>query len=183
MSKKPERTFVQLLKASPLFDYHHELAGLVKEHGEGLPLLLALLEQKFITKDEGCRLYAESLGYAYVDPFASIITDEAIAAVPAEIARKANVIGLYVINGVLTTAMSKPDDEALVRRVGQIAQMPASPVFALPREIEDAILIQYSNEKNIEDSLGELERSTLFDNPDLACMGALLARSACAALL
>ena len=168
MAKKTDRTFVQLLKASPLFDYHHELAGLVKEHGEGVPLLQALLEQKFIPKDDACRLYAEALGFAYVDPFASIITDEAVAAVPAEIARKANVIGLYVINGVLTAAMSKPDDEALVRRIGQIAQMPVSPVFALPREIEDAIHIQYSNEKNIEDSLGELERSTLFDDPDLA---------------
>jgi len=168
VAKKTDRTFVQLLKASPLFDYHHELAGLVKEHGEGVPLLQALLEQKFIPKDDACRLYAEALGFAYVDPFASIITDEAVAAVPAEIARKANVIGLYVINGVLTAAMSKPDDEALVRRIGQIAQMPVSPVFALPREIEDAIHIQYSNEKNIEDSLGELERSTLFDDPDLA---------------
>ncbi len=168
MAKKTDRTFGHLLKASPLFDYHHELAGLMKEHGEGLPLVLALLDQKFIPKDDACRLYAESLGFAYVDPFASIITDEAVAALPAEIARKANVIGLYVINGVLTAAMSKPDDEALVRRIGQIAQMPISPVFALPREIEDAIHIQYSNEKNIEDSLGELERSTLFDDPDLA---------------
>ena len=27
----------------------------------------------------------------------------------------------------------------MIRRLGQIAQMPLSPVFALPREIEDAI--------------------------------------------
>lgn len=168
MQKKPDRSFPQLLKASPAFDYHHELTGLVREHGEGLPLLHALLEQKYIPKDDACRLYAEALGFAYVDPFASIITDEAVATLPPEIARKAGVIGLYVINGVLTAAMSKPEDEALVRRVGQIAQMPVSPVFALPREIEDAISIQYSSEKNIEDSLGELERSTLFDDPNLA---------------
>ena len=168
MAKKPEKTFAQLLKTAPNFDYHHEVANLTKELGEGLLLLHALLEQKFIPKEDACRLYAESLGFAYVDPFASIITDEAVAAIPAEIARKANVIGLYVINGVLTTAMSKPEDEALVRRISQIAQMPASPVFALPREIEDAINIQYSNEKNIEDNLGELERSTLFDDPNLA---------------
>lgn len=168
MQKKPERSFVQHLKASPAFEYHHELAGLVREQGEGLPLLLALLDQKYISKEDGCRLYADSLGFAYVDPFASIITDEAVATLPAEIAKKAGVIGLYLINGVLTAAFSKPDDEALVRRISQIAQMPVSPVFALPREIEDAILIQYSSEKNIEESVGELERSTLFDDPDLA---------------
>jgi type IV pilus assembly protein PilB len=168
VQKKPDRTFVQLLKAAPAFDYDHELAVLVKEHREGLPLLHAVIEQKLVTKDEACRLYGDSIGFAYVDPFASLITEEAVAAIPVEIAKKVGVIGLYVIQGVLTAAFSKPEDEALVRRVGQIAQMPVSPVFALPREIEDTVLIQYSSEKNIEDGLGRLERSTLFDDPDLA---------------
>ncbi len=168
MQKKPERSFPQLLKASPAFDYHHELAALIKDHGEGLPLLHAVIEQKLCPKDEACKLYADSLGFAYVDPFASIITEEAVTAIPVEIAKKVGVVGLYVIQGVLTAAFSTPEDDALVRRVGQIAQMPVSPVFALPREIEDTVLIQYSNEKNIEDSLGRLERSSLFDDPDLA---------------
>ncbi len=168
MLKKSDRGFIQLLKDTPAFDYDHELAALVKEHGGGLPLLHAVIDKKICPKDHACRLYAESLGFAYVDPFASLITDEAVAAIPVEIAKKAGVIGLYVIQGVLTAAFSKPEDEALVRRVGQIAQMPVSPVFALPREIEDIVLIQYSSDKNIEDSLGRLERSTLFDDPDLA---------------
>jgi type II secretory ATPase GspE/PulE/Tfp pilus assembly ATPase PilB-like protein len=43
-----------------------------------------------------------------------------------------------------------------------------SPVFALPREVDDAIAIHYSNEERLEDSLGQLERSTLFDQPELA---------------
>jgi type IV pilus assembly protein PilB len=73
-----------------------------------------------------------------------------------------------VLNGVLTVAMSNPGDTELVRRLGQIAQLPVSPVFALPREIEDAIAIHYCTEKGIEESLGELERSSLFDRPDIA---------------
>ncbi len=168
MPKKSDQSFVALLRASPTFDYPHELAGLIRDHGEGLELLLALIDQKFFPKDDACRLFAESQGFAYVDPFASIITDEAVAAIPPEIAKKAGVIGLYTINGVLTAAFSRPDDPVLVRRIGQIAQLAISPVFALPREIEDAILIQYSSEKNLEDSVGELERSNLFDDPDLA---------------
>ena len=45
--------------------------------------------------------------------------------------------------------------------------MPVSPVFALPRDIDDAILIQYSNEKNLEETLAELGGSSVFDNPNL----------------
>ncbi|HQL21950.1 MAG TPA: GspE/PulE family protein, partial [Opitutaceae bacterium] len=65
-------------------------------------------------------------------------------------------------------ALASPNDADLIRRLGQIAQIPLSPVFALPREIEDAIAIHYSNEKSLEDSLLGLERSTVFDQPDLA---------------
>jgi len=64
--------------------------------------------------------------------------------------------------------MASPDDQETVKRLGQIARMPVSPVFALPREVDDSIAIHYSNEDRLEDSLGQLERSSLFDNPELA---------------
>jgi type IV pilus assembly protein PilB len=105
---------------------------------------------------------------AYVDPFASVITDEAIARIPSEIAKKTKSIGLYVLDGVLTVAMADPLDADLVKRLGQIAEMPVSPVFALPREIEDATAIHYCTERSIEESISELEHSALFDKPDLA---------------
>jgi type IV pilus assembly protein PilB len=64
--------------------------------------------------------------------------------------------------------MATPGDADLIKRLSQIVQMPVSPVFALPREIADAISIHYCTEKNLEDSLNELERSSLFDQPNLA---------------
>jgi len=64
--------------------------------------------------------------------------------------------------------MASPDDQETVKRLGQIARIPVSPVFALQREVEDSIAIHYSNEERLEVSLGQLERSSLFDNPDLA---------------
>jgi type II secretory ATPase GspE/PulE/Tfp pilus assembly ATPase PilB-like protein len=161
--------FGDRIRATRNFDYGTELATLEQQHRDGgLPLLMAIIEGKILPKDEACRLYADTLGVAYVDPFASVITDEAVAALPVEIARKAKVLGLYVIEGVLTAAFASPNDADLVKRVSQIAQMPVSPVFALSRDIEDAMLIQYSSEKNLEESLSELERSSLFDQPDQA---------------
>jgi type IV pilus assembly protein PilB len=137
-------------------------------HGDTPDLVQALIDKKLVTKDDGCRFWADSMNFAYVDPFVSVITDDAIEKIPLEVAKKTKAIGLYIFNGVLTVAMASPDDQETVKRLGQIARIPVSPVFALPREVEDSIAIHYSNEERLEVSLGQLERSSLFDNPELA---------------
>jgi len=46
--------------------------------------------------------------------------------------------------------------------------MPVSPVFALPRDVIDAVQVHYSSEKNLEQNLSELERSSLFGDGDIS---------------
>ncbi|ACB77133.1 GspE/PulE family protein [Opitutus terrae] len=167
MSNPRSSTFLTAIRNRPNFDYTQELAALVERHGVGVELVEALIDEKILPKEDVCKSWADSLGVAYVDPFASVITDEAVERIPVEIARKTRAIGLYVVQGVLTVALATPLETELVKRLGQIAQMPISPVFALPREIEDAISIHYCTEKNLEESLNELESSSLFDKPDL----------------
>ena len=168
MENPKSNSFLERIRALPNFDYSSEVAGLAARHGESLLLLQAVIDEKFLTKDDACRYWADAMNVAYVDPFASVITDEAIEKIPSEVARKVKAIGLYVLNNVLTVAFASPNDPELVRRLGHIVQMPISPVFALPREIEDAISIHYCTEKGLEESLGELERSSLFDRPEMA---------------
>ena len=168
MENPKSNSFLERIRALPNFDYSSEVAGLAARHGESLILLQAVIDEKFLTKDDACRYWADAMNVAYVDPFASVITDEAIEKIPSEVARKVKAIGLYVLNNVLTVAFASPNDPELVRRLGHIVQMPISPVFALPREIEDAISIHYCTEKGLEESLGELERSSLFDRPEMA---------------
>ena len=169
MPEKRNKSFLELLRRVPEFSSPDELAELVERHGADTPALLqAVIEAKLVGKDEACRQWANALGFAYVDPFASIVTDEAVARIPSEIARKTHAIGLYVIEGTLTVAMATPEDEALVKRLGLIAQLPASPVFAPAREIDDAISIHYANEGDIEQSLSEFEHSALFDRTDMS---------------
>jgi type IV pilus assembly protein PilB len=86
--------------------------------------------------------------------------------IPHEIAQKTHALGLYIIEGILTVAMAAPEDEPLLRRLSQIAQMPVSPVFASAREIDDAISIHYSNDRDIGQSLSALEREDLFNRAD-----------------
>jgi type IV pilus assembly protein PilB len=161
-------TFLERIRALPNFDYTGEVASLASRYGESLQLLQAIIDEKFLTKDDACRYWADAMNVAYVDPFASVITEEAIEKIPSEVARKVKAIGLYVLNNVLTVAFATPNDPELVRRLSHIVQMPISPVFALPREIEDAISIHYCTEKGLEESLNELERSSLFDRPEMA---------------
>ncbi len=164
--RKP--SLAEQIRALPRFDFEIELAALEQKHGDGLALLEALVESRLIAKDTACRFYADFLGFTYVDPFASLITQEAVSVVPIEIAKKVNMIGLYIIDGVLTAAFAQPEDDAIVKRISLIVQMPVSPVFALPRDITDSILIQYSSEKSLEETLVELGVSTVFDHPERA---------------
>lgn len=156
------------MRALPRFDYIKEVTALAARLGENTQLLQAIIEENYLTKDDACRHWADSLNVAYVDPFASLITEEAVEKIPLEVAKKARAIALYIVDGVLTVAMADPRDQELVRRLGQITQHPISPVFALPREIEDAIAIHYCTEKGIEDGLADLEGSSLFNQPDMA---------------
>ena len=168
MANPPSKLFLERIRKLPNFDYAQELTSLVGRHGETPQLVQAIIDDRILSKDDACRYWADSLRVAYVDPFASVITEEAVATIPAEVAKKVKAIGLYLLDGVVTVAMAAPNDTELVRRLSQITQMPVSPVFALPREIEDAIAVHYCTEKGLEDSLNELERSSLFDKPEIA---------------
>jgi len=161
-SSPVNKAFLQALRALPYYDFSREMTALAQKHGPGtLDLLQALIEHKLLPKDEACRLWANSINHAYVDVLASIITEEALEKIPQGIAQKTQAIGLYLIDGVLTVAMARPDDEDTVRRLRQIVQLPLSPVFGLPCEIENAIAIQYSTEKSLTQMLEEAEKSGL----------------------
>ena len=161
-------TFFGRLRSLPKFGSEAELQSLFERHGDTPELVQGVVDAKIAVKDEACRVWADALNVAYVDPFVSVITDEAIDRIPLEVAKKVRAVGLYIFNGVMTVAMAAPDEAETAKRLGSIARIPVSPVFALPREVEDSIAIHYSNEERLEDSLGQLERSSLFDNPDLA---------------
>jgi type IV pilus assembly protein PilB len=160
--------FYNRLRALPNFSSETELRALLERHGDTPELAQAVVDAKIGPKDEVCRFWADTMNVAYVDPFVSVITDEAIDKIPLEVAKKVRAVGLYIFNGVMTIAMASPDENETAKRLGSIARIPVSQVFALPREVDDAIAIHYSNEERLEDSLGQLERSSLFDNPDLA---------------
>lgn len=124
-----------------------------------LELIESLIDSDAITKEVGCHLWSNRLGRAYVDPLSTIISPEAIACVPIEIARKGNLMPLYVIENALTVAMPNPDDKDLVRRLSAITGKEISPVFCLNNEVRDAIELHYSTDQTVQELIAQLERT------------------------
>ncbi|MDB6127913.1 MAG: type secretion system protein, partial [Verrucomicrobia bacterium] len=102
------RSFPDRLRQLPGFAGVAELPSLQARHGVTVELVQALIDEKLLPKDEACRAWADSLGFAYVDIFASVVTDEAVAKIPVDVAKKINVLGLYLIDGTMTAAMADP---------------------------------------------------------------------------
>ena len=159
--------FTNLIRKLPHVDSEEELNALISHHGTSPALLQGIIDARILTKDDACRLWADSLNVAYVDPFSSVVTDEAIAKLPAEIARKTHALPLYILGEGLTVAIATPDDADVIKRLSQITQMIVSPVFAMQREIDDSIAIYYSTEEKLAENLSALEHSNIFDDPNL----------------
>ncbi len=161
MPGKPNKDFLRLLRETKPFLAEAEITRLEKKYGEGtLEFVEAMIIENLISHSEACRLFSNCIGHAYVDPFASVVTPEALEAVPPAIARKAQVLPLYLINDVITIAFSDPADEALVNRLAGITGLDVSPVFALPSEIRDAIEIHYATEEDVRSIIDELAASS-----------------------
>ncbi len=124
---------------------------LQRSGGATLAFLEEIIEKELMSKGRACRMWADALDVAYVNPLIAVVTTDSVQRIPLEIARKAQVIGLYVINNVLTVAMANPQDGRLVKQIEAIANVEVSPVFAPPREIDHAIQIYYTTQNNVED--------------------------------
>src|SRR5580692_11001456 len=108
------------MRETPNFVGHAELRSMGEHYGDSPELVQAVIDAKMIVKDDACRFWADTMNVAYVDPFVSVITDEAIEKIPLEVAKKVRGIGLYIFNGVLTVAMAAPDDTETAKRLGLI---------------------------------------------------------------
>jgi len=158
---KANKEFLRILRETKPFLAEAEISRLEKKYGEGtLEFVEALIVENLVSHSEACRLFSNCIEYAYVDPFASVVTPEALDKVPAAIARKAQVLPLYLINDVITIAFSDPADQAMVNRLSGITGLDVSPVFALPSEIRDAIEMHYATEEDVRSIINELAASS-----------------------
>ena len=79
--------FFARLRATPNFGSEDELRALAEKHGDTPELVQGVIDSKIVGKDDACRFWADGMNVAYVDPFVSVITDEAIEKIPLEVAK------------------------------------------------------------------------------------------------
>jgi type IV pilus assembly protein PilB len=126
--------------------------------GVNLQFLEEIIDRELVPKSKACRMWADGLDLAYVNPLIAVVTQDAVACIPEEIARKGQAIGLYVIEDVLTVAMAEPRDPRLLRQIEAISGVGISPVFAPPREINDAIEIHYKTQEKVLEDIEQFEK-------------------------
>lgn len=158
--KRNNADFLRLLGDSEHHPGGDAIEPLLKKNGGcNVAFLEDLIANTRVPKEKVCRLYGEALGFAYIDPLVAIVTRDAVEVIPAEISRKAGVIGLYMINGVLTIAMGDPRDSELIRRLESITQKKISAVFSLPCEIQAAIEMHATSEEEIGETIQLFEKN------------------------
>lgn len=153
-----DRSLLSLLRdvVPDIPEENHALIAKIAESGQVAKLEEAVAKE-LLSKEQACSLWANRLGVAYVDPLQSIATEEAIAAVPEEIARRLGVLGVYVMEGVITVVSHDPGNPDTKRRLAGITGLEVSLVFALPSEIRDAINVAYARNDTVKDTISRFE--------------------------
>lgn len=114
--------------------------GLVSIHRDDhCGLLLKLIELSVIDKDAGGKLWAQCLGFTYVNPLQSVAVPGAVAdGLPIELCEEYCALHLYTLNGIASVCMSDPSNERDVAFLQKYLNKKVSPSFGLPFLIEKA---------------------------------------------
>ncbi len=169
MNETEQPKFIDIIKGEHFSVDEVILAPLLETHEpNSLDLLEAIIEERILTKDQATQAWSDSIGIAYIEPYATIISDEGLALIPLEIAQKTQVLPLYIFDSVLTVAMTDPNDKELIKKLSQIAQTEICSIFSLPSEINAGISINYQTEKGLKESLADLRSLDLRLNDDMS---------------
>lgn len=166
MSPPGNQAFLERLQQSGALE-EPILAGLgALDFKKADGLLEHLIRESLLPKERACELWGDMLGVACVNPLEVAIGCAPDQVFPESIARKAQAICLYEIDGVFTMAMAHPEDERLIASLGKILNAPVNPVFAHPGDIEAAICLFYKTRGSFNASLESAMRQTLSLDPD-----------------
>lgn len=157
MKPKLDASFLADIRALRTFTHGCDLDGLAASTDEPLTLLVQLVEQDHLRKDDAGKLWSRLIGVAYVDPLEVAISEKAVGKLPAEVAGKVQVLPIYLLGDALTVAMADPTDKKLIQRLSGIAGLAISPVFSFPADVRDLVQLHYASEESLADALRSAE--------------------------
>jgi type IV pilus assembly protein PilB len=120
-----------------------------KFRGNGLSALLHLKKGANIDKAQLGKIWADSIGFSFVDLEKTLFQFGVVEKIPSEFARQNKLIPIYQIEGTLTVAAADPSDKSAFQNAERISGLKISPVFSFPDDIEDAITVQYQTSSSL----------------------------------
>jgi general secretion pathway protein E len=134
-----------------------ELDGILKlQHKEGHRLGEILVKQGLISVECLLVILSAQFNVPVADMKNRKIPPEIISFIPEEIARKAHIIPLELVNGSLIVAMAYPDDVQTIRDIATRTGKRIQISLAAQSEITNAINMFYRAGSEIEQKLGQM---------------------------
>lgn len=134
----------EILIDAGLIDEKQLEIALIEQRKSGARLGGILTELGFTTESEVSRALARQSGLDHVDLDDTEIHAEALALIPAQIARRYNVLPLRVASGALVVAMSNPTDIVAIDELQRRTEHFVQAVSVGNRELQRAIERAYS---------------------------------------
>jgi len=113
----------------------------IRFKNNGFAILSHLVERTPKHKSLLGRLWGDSLGVAYVDPFKTDIQYDTLALFTKDFLERHPVLPLHEHDGALTLATYNPTDTALMDEIQSATGKLVSPVFAFPDQIATCLAI------------------------------------------
>jgi len=163
LSEAPDNPeFFRLLQAKGIIGERDIRKLLEKFQGNALSALIHLVQVGNLDKNDLCRLWGDSVGFAYVDLEKTLFDPDILQNIPEEFARDHNVIPIYKLGNSITVAASDPSNTFIMKELGKLTGCTVSPVFSFPRDIEDAVEVQYQTVRALTDAGSKITLDPLF---------------------
>lgn len=137
---------------------------LKKAHDNALAVLESLCEKEPSKKNNLCKAWGDSVGYAYINMEKTLFQNEVIQLLTQPFCRDNLLIPLYNMGDHLTVAMCNPSDTIALKKTEKLVNCGISPVFSLPSDIIDAIEVQYQDLNFLDDLINNCMLLSLSDN-------------------
>lgn len=135
---------------------------ITKYKEDSLSGLIYLIEQNPSKKKPLSLLWGDSVGAAYVELEKTLYQPEIVHKIPGPIARKYKMIPVYQFGETITMATADPGNADMVKEVENLLDMPISPVFSLPEDIEAALEGEYRESHALGEFINKISSSALF---------------------
>lgn len=134
----------------------------LRNRGDAFAALTELVDLDPSSKGVWCRLWADSIGVAYVEMDKSVCSESLVRRIPRHVAEALVAIPLYRFGAAVTVACADPADRAAGQELVRIFGGPVSPVFGWPDDIAAAIEIHYQSGTALMDAVGQIVDKSWF---------------------